>query len=273
MNQVAATKGKTYRVNFAGMPAWPGSEDDSKKKAAAGLKAKEREGYGLPAEEIQLTRIAELILFTDARSIPPIGSNVTQEELRAKMRERLAIQLGCTVADISTIVDSYGEHWEGLVLERRVAMGIQSQIVREQSWDKVESLSLAKIIFLLEHDRVSSINELLAVARAANQATRKTGVPPPPAPAGGNVGMSTHIHINGLEGGYSPGDPDNGVLPSGNLGTIRMSLSHRVQGQLAKASASPDEIQDRVIDSVEMLDLKTVQKLEESTLVPSSNPG
>lgn len=197
-----------------------------------------------------LSQIAEMIRLADARS----GAN---EELRERNRIRLAATLGCSAEDLQEIVDSFGaEYWEQLVFERRIQLGIDSSVSRDMSWDRLEAAVLRKLIHLVDENRVSAVGELIAIARTANQATRRTVNQTPNPLGGGGQGMTTKLDID-----FSPGDPANGILPSGNLGKISLTLSHRVKEQLESQRTIEGE---RVLDSVDMLDLKDIQAAGDS---------
>lgn len=202
-----------------------------------------------------LTKVAELILASDARCF---GENPEDdEESLKKGRARLAGHLGCRPEDLEEIVAGYGAVWAEWVLESRVQMGLDSIALRDATWDNLESAAMKKLLFLVNTNSVRQPMELLAIAKAANTANRgRRGQPsvrtPESLPTGG---QSMNIGI-GL--GFLPGDPEKGVLPAGNLGTINLSLNPRIQRQLAKPVDEDKEM--RVIDSVEMLDLKAIQK-------------
>lgn len=199
----------------------------------------------------RLSRIAELLLVSDSRAVGGKDDGEDQE-LRRLGRVRLSQGLGCRVEDLNEIAASYGDSWDELVLEERLRLGIDSVALRDATWDSLEGATLRKLFMLVENNSVSNPMELLSIATAANRANRgrrNTGG----APAGG-TGMTNITNI-GL--GFQPGDPDNGVLPAGNLGTIQLSLSTRVQKQLeGTVVKNPDE---RIIDNVEMLDITGIQ--------------
>lgn len=203
-----------------------------------------------------LSRIALLILTSDSKSWAP--SEAEELEARQKGRERLAASLGCQAKDLQEVADSYGEQqWAELVFEERVRLGIDHVALRDANWDSLEGAALRKLHLLVESNQVNSAMELLAIAKAANTANR--GKRAGHAPAGGNGNMTVNMGF-----GFQPGDPENGVLPAGNLGTIQLSLSSRVQKQIAMPKVETLE-GERVIDSVEMLDLKAIQAAGEES--------
>lgn len=227
----------------------------------------------------ELSRIAQLILAIDAAAVALTDSGKPESELRESGRKRLAAQLGCRIEDLLEIVGSYGEEkWESMVLEERVRRGIDSSYMKDATWDRLEGVVLRKLLLMVESDKVSGATDLLAIAKAANTAVRKGRIPGGVAPnmnkdGGGN---ETNISI-----GFHPGNPADGVLPAGDLGTIQLKLSHRVRKQIdgtaeresvdnVSPSSSGLEFGDivenktattpgRFLDSVEMLSLESVQ--------------
>ena len=206
----------------------------------------------------ELSRIALLILTSDSKSWAP--SEAEEAAARLKGRERLAASLGCRAEDLQEVADSYGEQqWAEMVFEERVKLGIDHVSIRDANWDSLEGAALRKLFLLVESNSVSQPMELLAIAKAANSANRGKRAGAPSHQAGN--GNMTQINMGF---GFQPGDPENGILPAGNLGTIQLSLSSRVQSQIA---APMQRVADgeRVIDSVEMLDLKAIQAAGEES--------
>jgi len=209
---------------------------------ATGLKikiAKAREEAGRKGSE--LSRLAELILKVDSR--------ITQgePELLAAARARLAAGLGCKAEDLQEIVDSYGEEWDQMVLEERVKIGIEQTTFRDSSWDRLEGAVLRKLETLVEIDAVTSVNELLAIARVANMANRGDRGHKSPVPHGGAM-IQNNVFL--------PGNPENGVLPAGNLGKIQLNLTSRAMKQI---EATAERTGQRDIDSVEMMTVEQIQ--------------
>lgn len=202
-----------------------------------------------------LTPIAALILRVDARAI---GRDESEEAAAKEAgRKRLAMTLGCTADSLQDIVDSYGESWQEFVLEEKVQIQIESTESRDISWDRLEQATLKKLVMLVEQDRVSDVGSLVAIAKVSNTANR------------GDRTRNGHSHGNG--GGinimnqqnntFLPGNPEAGVLPSGDLGRINLNLAPRfikqIEGQIV-------EQKERVIDSVDMLTVKEIQAAGEA---------
>lgn len=226
----------------------------------------------------KLTRIAELIRASDARAVA--ADPAREAETRALSRKRLAVGLGCGVEDLEDITSDYGEQeWEQLVLDERVRLGIDSTAMRDATWDRLEGATLRKLLMLVEADKVRDSMELLAIAKAANAAARNQSRGGKTRDAGAGQGNTAqqqfNVGIGIMAGGqYAAGDPANGVLPAGDLGTIQLRLSHRVQSQLHPPSTGeggetveePATVDSgRVLDSLEMLDLKSIQAVGEES--------
>lgn len=204
-----------------------------------------------------LDRIATLILEIDSHSISKNESEET--ELRNHNRSLLAAQLGCTLEDIAAIVESYGDSWQEYILEARLESGMNSTHMRDVTWDKLEAATLNKLMIVIERagNRLT-VAELLAVAKTANTANRGDRSIKGPGQGVGGGPSPLNIQVNSFLGG----DPANGVLPAGNLGTISLNLSQRVLKQLT----SPKEIEGesvRVLDKMEMMGIKEIQKIGE----------
>lgn len=217
--------------------------------------------------KVKLSRIAELILASDARSVALRPED--EAESRLNGRKRLGAGLGCTAEDLEEIAAEYGEEWESIVLEERVRLGIDSVAMRGATWDKLEGAALRKLMTLVETSKVTEPMELLAIAKAANAAnrtgranvTRSDGTP-----SAGAAGAGHMTNITQVAFGFTPGDPANGVLPNGNLGTIQLKLAHRVQKQMEQPTEAETELigdsqfdSGRTLDNIEMLNLEQVQ--------------
>lgn len=203
---------------------------------------------------LDLSRIAQLILMCDCSVNPGLDKESYFETL-GRARGKLAASLGCHPDDLQEIVDSYGESWDEIVLEERVRRQYDSTSFRDVSWDRLEAAVLRKLVVLVEESKVGTVGELLAIAKVANGASRSfdSKKSPPNQPGGGVMFQQNNF-------GYVPGDPENGVLPSGNLGKIQLNLSHRVHEQMTKTIDHDGQEKRRIIDSVEMIGLDDVQK-------------
>lgn len=197
----------------------------------------------------KLSRIAELILGVDARTVALPGTE-NESELKSSARGQLAASLGCTSQDLDIVVESYGDAWEGMILEERIRLGIDSTSVRDATWDRLESSVLRKLIHLVDANLVKEVGELVAIAKTANGAIRGERKGSGSRPSGdGTPGIQNNIYLQG--------DPANGVLPAGNLGKITLNLTPRLVKQIESTAVHHDK---RQIDSMEMMNLKDVQE-------------
>ena len=198
-------------------------------------------GAALPRK---LSDVEKLILNADCMATPG------DEEARDTAREQVAIQLGCELEDIKEIVQAFGEEaWGIAVMEERVARATHAPMNKDQSWDRLEGVVLKKLLALVEGNKVTSVGELLAVAKTANAAhrthDRKGG--------GGNMAANqTNVYIGG--------DPNNGVLPAGDLGRITLKLSHRsvkqIEGSVIRNPEDP-----KTLDQMKMLSIQEIQRI------------
>ena len=229
-------------------------------RAKAGLAAhKDRD------EARGLTPAAVLILRVDARAIGK--DDEAEAEAKRVGRRRLAIQLGCTPESLQAIAETYGDLWQEYVLEERVRFQIESAENRDVSWDSLEYAVLKKLKRLVDADRVTGINELIAIAKVSNSANRgerKT--------VAGNGGVTVNQQNN-----FLPGSIEDGILPSGNLGRINLNLTPRFMRQIdgtsqhlhdsdgnevntGEGAAAPQKsLPGRILDSVDMLTVREIQ--------------
>ncbi len=257
-------------------------DQESQKESGKGRAASQG---GTRVQGRELSRIALLILHVDSAATARKGVNgadgKTEQESRREGRESLAARLGCTAEDLEEIADSYGEDvWNQLVLEERVRRGIDSSYIKDATWDRLEGLVLRKLVDLVDMDKVHGVSDLLAIAKTANTAIRKEGRNGMGNQGNGNGGVNASSNVN-LH--FHPGDPAAGVLPSGDLGTIQLKLSHRVHKQIEGAAVLSEEVSapsgegsesgeadslngatrpgGRFLDSIEMLDLQAIQEV------------
>jgi hypothetical protein len=109
-------------------------------------------------------------------------------------------------------------------------------------WDRLEHAALKKLTKLVETGRVSTASDILAVAKVANSATRKTGMNQPTVPGGVQVNINQY---------GSDGSPPE--LPGpGSLGTIQLTLTQRTVKQLGREKVIDGE-STRLSDTIEML--------------------
>lgn len=197
-----------------------------------------------PAKSAPLNEIQKLILQAD------LSAKAGDLDSQTAARKAVATGLGCEIEDINEIVAGYGEDaWAIVVLEERIRRAEANPIQKDTTWDRLEYATLTKLVGLVESNKVNAVGELLAIAKVANQAHRhheKRG-------AGGGNGMTQNIYVGG------PG-PENGVLPSGDLGKITLKMSHRtirqIEGESVRNPGDP-----KTLDQMKMLDIKEIQRI------------
>lgn len=156
----------------------------------------------------------------------------------------LAIRLGTTVASLNEMKAMHDpEEWETRKLERFV---VQERIrTRAKGWQELEMLTMERLVANVEAGVVTDTNELLGIATVAARMN---------AAAAGTSG--TQEQEKELTMTISP----SGDLPgAGNLGTIKLTLNHRVKRQLESEPRNQDG--DRFLDSIEMLSAGDVPEM------------
>lgn len=216
------------------------------KKIREGLMTPQQRELTHAVEKIAVSRLASLVLQVDVQCAH--SDPAKEAEMLASGRARLAAKLGCQSSDLQEVVESYGPQWQEMVLEERVRLGTTAVAVRDLSWDRLETTMLAKLQALADTNQINTLPEILAVAKAANQARRGDRAPQTPSP-----GNQMNVFL--------PGNPADGVLPAGHLGRINLSLTPRmvkqIEGQLVPAN-------DRAIDRMQMLSVEDVQRIGDS---------
>lgn len=124
------------------------------------------------------------------------------------------------------------------------------------SWDRLENAALQKLMILVMDGKITKNQELLAVARVANMATRRP-LEPGQSTGGNTGGVNVQVNMFGqaIEGPGLPGP--------GSLGTIKLNLSQRTVEQLSQGKTIEGESL-RLSESAEMLgtdDIKELSKL------------
>lgn len=198
----------------------------------------------------KLNEIQELILLAD------LSVNPGDDESLENARRQVAIQLGCESEDLQDIVEDFGaEEWQTIVLAERVRRAVHTPQHKDLTWDRLEGAVLQKLVNLVEKNRVSAVGELLAIAKVANQAHRSYGKRGDGGQGAGGLSVTQNNYIAG----------QGGALPSGDLGTIKLTLSHRsvkqIEGELIREPGSP-----KTLDQMQMLTIEDVQKVGDSNV-------
>lgn len=170
--------------------------------------------------------------------------------------QALAKRLRSTVEDFAAIVEQTDPQlWN----KRRLDRLLQREQIRNKdySWDEVEAAAIGKLHALVQNGKMIKTAEILAIAQAANKATRRVGGGQMPLP-GGNV---TTINVNGVK------DTDIQLPGPGNLGTMRLTLSAKTVNQLSQG-ITIDAQAEKYTDSIEMLggdDVPELSKLADES--------
>lgn len=168
----------------------------------------------------------------------------------------LASRLKSTPEELLAIVSMVDEKVWG---EQRLRKLVEFESISYigYNWDRLEAAALHKMSELVATGRVSDIDKLLSIAKAANAASRKGNKPPNPLQDSPGVGIG--ININNFNGGEV-----NPMLPgAGNLGHVTLTLTNRTVEQLARGREIDGESQ-RLLDNAEMLgedDIKELGKI------------
>jgi hypothetical protein len=149
------------------------------------------------------------------------------------------------------------ETWHGKRMEKLLELEELKQ--RGFNWDKLEGAAISKLVTLVTTKRLT-LPEMLAVARVANQATRRgstAGGAIMEKPMGGNANQ-TNVQVNM----YGQPIGDTALPGQGGIGKVTLSLSQRTVSQLGKGKTIEGEA-ERLHDTVEMLTPEDVKGLNE----------
>lgn len=127
-----------------------------------------------------------------------------EAESNGESRKHIAARLGIGEETIQVLVETYEEEhgvgtWKSLIAEKR-----NQGVLTDANWDDMEQMATARLVEKLNNRQVSSVSDLLAIARVASQAQRRGDF--------ASIGHSKETRI-GI------------VLPSGDMGAIQLSLS------------------------------------------------
>lgn len=166
----------------------------------------------------------------------------------------LASRLRSSIDDFAEILNQTDEQqWNAKRLERL----LQRERIRNRdlSWSEVEAGAIGKLINIVNGKTVKT-SEILAIAQVANRAIRRKD----PNNMGENRGNTT-INVNGAQGAeiQLPG--------SGNLGTMKLTLSARTVNQLSQG-ITIEATAEKYTDGIEMLggdDVPQLSKLADES--------
>lgn len=164
---------------------------------------------------------------------------IDEENWEGDALKALAKRLRATVEELFEVYDSINPtEWSVKRLERL----LENERVRNKdvNWDRLESATLGKLTQLVESNKNMKLGELLAVATAANRASRRTGGAPMP-------GHNVNVFMGGNQQGAEIALPG----PS-HLGTMKLTLTAKTVEQLGQG-ITIDHESDKLSEKVEML--------------------
>ncbi len=174
-------------------------------------------------------------------------------ELESVKWEPLASKLGTQtefVAEAARVGNEDGSLW-GEVMEERIRRAGASKVFRDADWEKLEAQTVAKLLDLAERNLIRDVGELLAIARAARQASEVRSPTPP------TGGQNVNINFNG-------GNPMTDELPASGA---KMTIDLSPRSAQSLAAQRGEKAEARVIDSsmisaVELRELLSGPKVE-----------
>lgn len=186
-------------------------------------------------------KVVEQGLGLPAESIDSFSFLVMQELAKGVKPEAIAKELEVDESELHKLADSVTggpgglEHevWRGGVTLIR-SISLANQQVMGNGWDALEAMAVHRLaVAMQDAGEKVSIRDALAISQAANRAIRrgagegagKASLLRPP-PGGGEGDMTLNIQ-------------------GGNIGSIRLSLSTRVQEQLGQVKQIDVEAQPR----------------------------
>lgn len=201
-----------------------------------------------------LNQVAVLILESDARNRPDDPELVVPAD-DSPSRMAIAAVLGVDTDDLAAVVADVEANlkegaWAELVLMERTQLALDSRIARAASWDRIEAIAARKLATLVEAGAINKAADLLRVAEVANRASRNQ-------PSDSSGGAATNQNTNNIFIGVQAGQAGE-VLPSGDLGEIRLSLSSRVKEQLSQKRSAAG----KVLETSKMLDVHEIRALD-----------
>lgn len=148
----------------------------------------------------------------------------------------------------------------GVIALKGSALGGEQRIAR--GWDDIEAMAVEKLGNHLANMKTDgAVETILTIAKAANSATRRAKGEGARG-SGGNIGVSVVAKM-----GDSGGEVE---LQSGNLGSITLRLSPKIQEQLARPDRVIDAVANKATEdrtstqNLEMLRLKDTRALAEA---------
>lgn len=213
---------------------------DARPAPAAPAKKIESQSPAVPGNEFRSLLVAYCATCTEAYELSQIKWGPLAKRLGTHTQ---------LIEEVASQLDEDGTFWHD-VLGTRIKRVTASQVFRNATWERLESLAVDKLVNLAERNMIRDPGELLAIASAARRANTPQGTP-----TGG-----TTVNVNFGEGGMN----ENGLPAAGTKMTI--DLSPRIAKALNERSAHTAESGARVIDG-EMLSATELRSMLESQRV------
>lgn len=203
----------------------------------------------------------ERVLDWEPGRVDPVSWLVIQEFANDVSPETIAKNLRIELSELREMAEAVTQEtggyestaWKNAVLVVKATMTMNHQMIAT-GWDGIEALAIQRLgRFMQENGASMTVKDALEIAQVANKANRRH------LGEGGRGGVSLSVKQGGAG---NPSDLDL-ELKSGNLGSIRMSLSHRVQAQLANPRII--DVEGHRVDR-EMLSLDETRKLVDEKL-------
>lgn len=138
---------------------------------------------------------------------------LVEAETRGESRDDFARRLGIAVEHLDSLTKEYElvngvDSWNKLIIEKRAQLDTMGA-----NWDELERVALQRLTEHTNAGRVTTVGELLTIARIANQAARRGGFVPRPVTPQGDLRFGA-------------------TLPSGDGGVIRLELTRTAAKQV-----------------------------------------
>jgi hypothetical protein len=221
--------------------------------------------------------VAESIMELAPGSVQAVAWLVLQAEADGVEVADIATNLSVSVEQIQALKEAttgkQGEECEQTWLKGIVAIRTSQQLNTQSiatGWDALESMALEKLNQQMQELKTAGDpDKMLAIAVAANKATRRMN-----GEGGGRGSRGPVLGRGDREQGH--GDIELN-LSGGNIGSIRLQLSPRIQSQLSDPGRVIEGVANnaangkRLTDSLQMLKLGETRQLVEEAAKPKSN--
>ncbi len=209
---------------------------------------------GMEIARIMTPGALEKVMEWSPGTVDPIGFLILSECAQGVKVKDIASGLGIEIEDLESLAETIAgqggtesQNWKNAVMILKASVVMNQQTITG-GWDGIEAMAVQRLgQFMNAQGSNLSVKDALEIAQVANKANRRH--------LGEGVRGGTNITVRQGGGGNSDLDME---LRSGNLGSIRMSLSQRVQAQLATPRTIDQETRE---SNREMLSLTDTRNL------------